>query len=60
MNGFLKTVGLLAGLWTACSGLSHAQPAPIKIGELNSYKALPALMGPYRKGWELAQEFVIQ
>ena len=37
MKGFLKTVGLLAGLWTACSGLSHAQPAPIKIGELNSY-----------------------
>ena len=58
MKGFLKTVGLLAGLWTVCSGLSHAQPAPIKIGELNSYKALPALMGPYRKGWELAQDEV--
>ena len=58
MKGFLKTVGLLAGLWTVCSGLSHAQPAPIKIGELNSYKALPALMSPYRKGWELAQDEV--
>ena len=36
----------------------HAQQGTIKIGELNSYKALPALMGPYRKGWELAQDEV--
>lgn len=35
-----------------------AQGKPIKIGELNSYKALPAVTIPYRKGWELAQEEV--
>ena len=58
MKSILRTVGLLATLWTACTPVSHAQPAPIKIGELNSYKALPALMGPYRKGWELAQDEV--
>jgi branched-chain amino acid transport system substrate-binding protein len=29
---------------------------PIKIGELNSYKAIPAFLEPYRKGWELAVE----
>lgn len=29
---------------------------PIKIGEINSYKAAPASNEPYRKGWELAQE----
>jgi branched-chain amino acid transport system substrate-binding protein len=28
----------------------------IKIGELNSYKAQPAFLEPYRKGWELAVE----
>ena len=28
----------------------------IKIGELNSYKALPANLEPYKKGWELAQD----
>ena len=33
----------------------HAQGV-IKIGEINSYKALPALMVPYKKGWELAQD----
>src|SRR4030095_3694895 len=28
----------------------------IKIGELNSYKAQPAFLDPYKKGWELAVE----
>jgi branched-chain amino acid transport system substrate-binding protein len=28
----------------------------IKIGELNSYKAQPAFLEPYKKGWELAIE----
>ena len=31
----------------------HAQGA-IKIGEINSYKAQPAFLGPYKKGMELA------
>ena len=30
----------------------------IKIGELNSYKAQPAFLDPYKKGWELAIEEV--
>ncbi|MDQ6680807.1 MAG: ABC transporter substrate-binding protein, partial [Pseudomonadota bacterium] len=30
----------------------------IKIGELNSYKAQPAFLEPYKKGWELAVEEV--
>ena len=30
--------------------------APIKIGEINSYKAQPAFLEPYRKGMELAVE----
>jgi branched-chain amino acid transport system substrate-binding protein len=32
--------------------------AQIRIGELNSYKAQPAFLDPYRKGWELALEEV--
>ena len=28
----------------------------IKIGEINSYKAIPAFLEPYKKGWELAVE----
>ena len=35
-------------------GASFAQPKPIKIGELNSYKVFPAFLEPYRKGMELA------
>ncbi|MFO7747023.1 MAG: ABC transporter substrate-binding protein [Orrella sp.] len=35
--------------------MSWAQ-SPIKIGEINSYKALPAFLEPYKKGMELAVE----
>ncbi|MDR6954038.1 branched-chain amino acid transport system substrate-binding protein [Ancylobacter sp. 3268] len=46
----------LAGLLLA--GLAATAPAraaePIRIGELNSYKAQPAFLEPYRKGMELA------
>lgn len=28
----------------------------IRVGELNSYKAFPAFLEPYRKGWQLALE----
>jgi branched-chain amino acid transport system substrate-binding protein len=55
MKGLLRTVGWLAAFWASAPGITWAQ-APIKIGEINSYKALPALMGAYRKGWELAQD----
>ncbi|HEY9215087.1 MAG TPA: ABC transporter substrate-binding protein [Ancylobacter sp.] len=40
--------GLLAGAARAAE--------PIRIGELNSYKAQPAFLDPYRKGMELAVE----
>lgn len=42
-----------AALAGAC-GAAFAQP--IRIGELNSYKAQPAFLEPYKKGWELALE----
>jgi branched-chain amino acid transport system substrate-binding protein len=49
---------LAAGLSFAAS-IASAQPAsgtPSKIGEINSYKALPQLMGPYKNGWLMAQD----
>ncbi|MBI3433660.1 MAG: ABC transporter substrate-binding protein [Proteobacteria bacterium] len=35
---------------------SAAAQGTIKIGELNSYKAQPQFLDPYKKGWELAIE----
>jgi branched-chain amino acid transport system substrate-binding protein len=38
----------------------HAQSksgsAPIRVGEINSYSAIPQFLVPYRKAWELAVE----
>ena len=49
---------LLAGAFALGStGIASAQQT-IKIGELNSYKAQPAFLEPYKKGWELALEEV--
>ena len=55
----LRLGGLSAalGLSMAIAGNTVAQ-SPIKVGELNSYKAIPAFLEPYRKGWELAVEEV--
>ncbi|MBO9645832.1 MAG: ABC transporter substrate-binding protein [Pseudacidovorax sp.] len=47
------TVGLLA---LAATVLPAAAQEPIRIGEINSYKALPQNLVPYRNGWLLAQE----
>ncbi len=50
---------ILSGVVAALAGLAAssavAQDA-IKIGEINSYKAQPAFLEPYKKGWELAVE----
>lgn len=37
---------------------SNAPAQTIRIGEMNSYKAFPAFLEPYRKGWQLALEEV--
>jgi branched-chain amino acid transport system substrate-binding protein len=39
------------------AGAAQAQ-APVRIGELNSYKVFPAFLEPYRKGMQLALEEV--
>ncbi len=38
--------------------LGSAAADEIKIGEINSYSALPSFTEPYRKGWQLAVEDV--
>nr|WP_294511854.1 ABC transporter substrate-binding protein [uncultured Rhodopila sp.] len=35
---------------------ARAQPAPIRIGEINSYSAIPSFTLPYRNGWQLAAD----
>jgi branched-chain amino acid transport system substrate-binding protein len=49
-------------IFAAAFAAALAQPAaaqePIRIGELNSYKAFASFLDPYRKGWELALEEV--
>ncbi|MEN2978215.1 ABC transporter substrate-binding protein [Tistrella bauzanensis] len=51
--------GLMAGIIAlgAAERAAHAAD-PIRIGEINSYSALPAFTEPYRKGWQLALDEV--
>jgi branched-chain amino acid transport system substrate-binding protein len=41
-----------------CLAAGAAPGQTIRIGEMNSYKAFPAFLEPYRKGWQLALEEV--
>jgi branched-chain amino acid transport system substrate-binding protein len=51
---------LLAGTAAlAAPGIVRAQGSdPIRIGEINSYTAVPAFTVPYRSGWQLAVEHI--
>lgn len=40
----------------AAPALAVAGEGPIRIGEINSYTAIPAFTLPYRNGWQLAVE----
>jgi branched-chain amino acid transport system substrate-binding protein len=48
LSAFALTVSMIAP--------ASAQQKPIRIGEINSYKAQPAFLEPYKKGIELAVE----
>ncbi len=52
---FALPVALAASVAIALATSASAQNT-IKIGELNSYKAQPAFLDPYKKGWEMAVE----
>ena len=47
---------LLAITLSALAASAAIAQSTIKIGEINSYKAQPAFLEPYKKGWELAQD----
>ena len=56
---FAALLGLALATAVAAGSVLPDQAAaqdPIRIGELNSYKAIPAFLEPYKKGWELAVE----
>ncbi|OZI32002.1 ABC transporter substrate-binding protein [Bordetella genomosp. 10] len=46
-----------AAAWTLAAGAAHAQ-ITVRIGEVNSYKAQPAFLEPYRNGMQLAVDEV--
>jgi len=52
-----KWVALLVAAFACGAGLARAQGS-YTIGEINSYKAQPAFLEPYKKGMELAVEQV--
>jgi branched-chain amino acid transport system substrate-binding protein len=58
-RAFSALLGLALASAAASVAVSPNRAAaqePIRIGELNSYKAIPAFLEPYRKGWQLAVE----
>jgi len=62
MRAAVTISGVISSLAVAALGASLATTVPasaqgtIKIGELNSYKAQPAFLEPYKRGWEMAVE----
>jgi branched-chain amino acid transport system substrate-binding protein len=60
MNKTVSWLATAAALWASASALTAPAQAQgvIKIGEVNSYKAQPAFLEPYRKGLELAVDQV--
>ena len=52
------TMALTAALGAILSTSAFSQVKTIKIGEVNSYKAQPAFLDPYKKGMDLAVEEV--
>ena len=54
----MLSIAVLAGALGLAALPAGAQQGPIKIGELNSYKAFPAFLDPYKKGMDLAVDEV--
>jgi branched-chain amino acid transport system substrate-binding protein len=55
----MRNTILLGAAFAALAGTASALAQDtIKIGEINSYKAQPAFLDPYKKGWELGVEEV--
>ena len=52
------TSRIAASLAVSLTALSASAQQTIKIGEINSYKAQPAFLMPYKNGWNLALDQV--
>lgn len=48
----MRLGGLLTLVWLAAGSALAAEP--VRIGDINSYYAIPAFTEPYRNGWQLA------
>jgi branched-chain amino acid transport system substrate-binding protein len=56
-----KRTAVAAVLASVLFGTAGAAPkTPIRIGEINSYSAIPQFTQPYRQGWQLAVEEINQ
>lgn len=49
-----RMMGMALAALVLATGAARAQQGEIKVGEINSYSALPGFTEPYRKGMELA------
>ncbi|HQT76643.1 MAG TPA: ABC transporter substrate-binding protein [Rhodopila sp.] len=49
-----RRMALAGSAAMAAPAVTRAQGAPIRIGEINSYTAIPSFTVPYRNGWQLA------
>jgi branched-chain amino acid transport system substrate-binding protein len=49
-----RRLALTGSSLLAAPGLVRGQHAAIRIGEINSYTAIPSFTVPYRNGWQLA------
>ncbi len=49
-----KMIGVALAATLLATGMAKAQQGEIKVGEINSYSALPAFLEPYKKGMDLA------
>jgi branched-chain amino acid transport system substrate-binding protein len=58
MSTAKRALALALGLALAAPAFAQGSPAsaPIRIGEINSYKAQAAFLDPYKKGMDLAVE----
>src|SRR5271154_6897491 len=54
MRMFSAIVSSLLFAWAFTAARPAAADDTIKIGEINSYSAIPSFTEPYRKGWQLA------
>ncbi len=50
----VHAIVVVAGVISLSAIMPAAAQQTIKIGELNSYKSVPAFLDPYKKGWQMA------